>query len=254
MFQPSDHAGAPPVMLINDVAARRYFPDRDPIGQVVRFRGPTTIVGVLRGVHFDGPESEVRPAMYTPADQWLYRDEEAFGSIVVRTSRDPRALAAAVREAIRPALGREPPQPQFVDDYFRRLTAGRRFNARLMATFGLIAVAIGAIGVYGTMAFFVAKQVRTIGVRMALGASPSVVMGSVLRDALQRVALGVVVGWAGAWAASNALESFVFGIRPTDPTVYIAVGGFLALVGFAAALVPALRAARLDPLTALRHE
>jgi ABC-type antimicrobial peptide transport system permease subunit len=107
---------------------------------------------------------------------------------------------------------------------------------------------------YGTMAFFVARQVRTIGVRMALGASPSAVMGSVLWDALRRVALGVVIGWAGAWAASKALESFVFGIRPTDPTVYVAVGGFIGLVGFAAALVPALRAARVDPLTALRHE
>jgi predicted permease len=254
MFQASDRAGAPRVMLINDVAARRFFPDRDPVGEVVTFRGPTTIVGVLRGVHFDGPESEVRPAMYVPADQEPDRSETAFGSIVVRTSRDPRGLAAAVREAIRPALGREPARTQFVDDYFRRLTAGRRFNAGLMAAFGLIAVVIGAIGVYGTMAFFVAQQVRAIGLRMALGASPSVVMGSVVRGALQRVALGVVIGWAGAWAASSALESFVFGIRSTDPTVYVAVGGFLALVGFAAALVPALRASRLDPLAALRVE
>ncbi len=96
--------------------------------------------------------------------------------------------------------------------------------------------------------------IRAIGPRMALGASPWVVMGSVLRSALKRVALGVIIGWSGAWGASNALQSFVFGVRSTDPTVYIAVGAFLAFVGFAAALVPAVRAARLDPLMSLRHE
>ncbi len=256
LFELSDRAGAPLVMLINDVAARRFFLDRDPVGQVVTFRGPTTIIGVLRGVHFDGPEAEVRPAMYTPLDQEPFVESRGAmtGGLVVRTNRDPRGLADAVREATRPALGGEPTSMAFVDDYFRRLTAGRRFNAQVMAVFGFIAVAIGAIGVYGTMAFFVAQQVRAIGLRMALGASPSDVRRSVLRDALERVALGVGIGLAGAWAASAALEAFVFGIRPTDPAVYLGVGGFLAAVGFAAALVPALRAARLDPLTALRHE
>ena len=218
------------------------------------FRGPTTIIGVLRGVHMNGPEIEVRPEMYTPADQEEPRYQRAAGHLVVRTNRDPRSLTVAVREAIRPALNAEPPQPQFVDDDFRRLTAGRRFNARLMAVFGLIALAIGAIGVYGTMEFVVAQQVRAIGLRMALGASTSRVMRSVVRDAMQRVMIGTVIGSAGAWLVSRTFTSFVFGIRPTEPAVYIAVGGLLALVGLAAALVPALHAARLDPLVSLRHE
>jgi predicted permease len=258
MFQLSEGTSAPRVILINEVAARRFFADRDPVGQVVTLRGPTTIIGVVRGIHFMGPEAAMRPAMYMPADQdaqsFLLRPPFTDGNLVVRINRDPRMLAAAVREAIRPALGGEPNQPQFVDDDFRRLTAGRRFNAGLMTTFGLIAVAIGAIGVYGTTAFFVARQVRAIGLRMALGASPRDVMRSVLRDALRLVVLGVGVGLAGAWAVSNAFTSFVFGVRPADPMVYLAVGGFIAVVGFAAALVPALRAARLDPLTALRQE
>jgi putative ABC transport system permease protein len=264
LLQASDRAGAPLVMLINDDAARRFFPDRDPVGQVVTYRDQMTIVGVLKGVRFKGPEADVRPEVYTPLDQEPYHDVGVgsrdgpitVGGLLVRTTRDPRALAPAVREAIGPALGGEPDQTLtlFVDDYFRRLTAVRRFNAGLMATFGFIAVAIGAIGVYGTMAFLVAQQVRAIGLRMALGATPSDVTRSVLWNALQRVGLGVGIGLAGALAVSKVFASFIFGIRPTDPTVYVAVGGFLAVVGFAAALVPALRAARLDPLVALRHE
>lgn len=255
LFEPSDRAGAPLVMLINDVAARRFFPHRDPIGQVVTFRGQTMIIGVLRGVHFDGPEVEARPEMYTPADQEPFRRAMAFGSVLVRTSRDPRALAGPIRAAFGQALGGpELGQPRFVDDYFRLVTARRRFNAQLMSTFGIIALAIGALGIYGTMAFVVAQQVRAIGLRMALGASPSRVMRSVVWDALRRVGLGTGIGIATAWALSSALSSFVFGIRPTEPMVYVAVGSLLALVGIVAALVPALRASRLDPVTVMRDE
>jgi putative ABC transport system permease protein len=252
-FEASDGSGAPRVMLINDVAVRRFFPDRDPVGQIVTFQGSqTTIIGVLRGVHFDGPEVEVPPAMYTPIDQ--FAGAPNIGVLLVRTTGDPRVLSGKVHDAIRPALGgSEPNLPRFIDDGFRRLTAGRRFNAGLMAIFGFIALAIGAIGVYGTTSFVVVQQIPAIGLRMTLGASPTRVLRSVLREALRDVALGVGIGLAGAWALSGALASFVFGIRATDPLVYAAVGGFLAVVGTAAAFVPAMRAARLDPLTALRR-
>lgn len=263
-FESSDRAGAPLVMVINEAAARRFFPGVDPVGQVVTFRGPTTIVGVLRDVRFDGPEADTRPAMFTPADQETrpVGDAHAGGSLIVRAQRDARAIAPAVRAAISPALaglepffgGVDPVQIRFIDDYWRDKTASRRFNASVMATFGMVAIAIGAIGIYGTMAFFVAQQVRTIGVHMALGASPSRVMRSVLRAAALRVGAGVAIGLAGAWAVSSLFTSLVFGVAPTDPMVYLTVAGVIGIVGLAAALMPALRAARLDPLVALRTE
>jgi putative ABC transport system permease protein len=265
LFEASDGAGAPPVMLINDVAARRFFGGRDPIGQVVTYPfpppGPATIVGVLKGTRNSGPEADVEPEIYTPLDQQPARALVTpsrgltVGGLLVRTDGDPRRLAPAVREAIRPALGGlDPQEAQFVDDYFRRLTAQRRFNAELMAVFGLLALAIGALGVYGTMAFFVARQVRAIGLRMALGASPPRVLRSVLKGALARVALGAAIGLAAAWGLSNVFTAYVYGVQPTDLRVYAGVAVFLVLVGLVTALEPARRAAQLDPLTALRQD
>ncbi len=258
LFSSSDRLGAPLVMLINDVAARRFFPDRDPVGQVVTFRGSTMIIGVMQGVPTYGPEVDVGPEMYLPLDQIPYRGSNergtVSGTLVVRTTHNPRAVAPAVRVAIGAAIGGEPLDTRFVADDFRMLTAGRRFNAMLMAIFGLIAIVIGAIGIYGTISFVVSQDVRVIGLRMALGASPLSVLRSVLGQALRRVGLGIGIGVVGAWAISNVFTSFVFGVRPTDPMVYAGVSGFIALVGFSAALVPALRAAHLDPLTALRHD
>ena len=257
-FAPTDQSGSPLVMVINDAAASKFFNGRDPIGQVVSFRGPTTIVGVFKGVRTDGPESPVLPAMFVPIDQFdVYNRpdiKDMSGSLLVRTTRDAREFAPAIRDAIRPAISGDPGQPSFVDDYFRRFTAGRRFNAGLLAIFGVVGVVIGAAGIYGTMAFVVAQQVRTIGLRMALGASPADILRSVLRLALIRVAIGATIGLAIAFLLSGAVSAFIFAVRPTEPSVYAAVGTFLSLVGLAAASIPARRAARLDPVKALRSE
>lgn len=150
--------------------------------------------------------------------------------------------------------GRTVPEARFVGDDFRRFTAGRRFNAGLMGVFGMVAVVIGAIGIYGTMAFVVAQQGRAIGLRMALGASRSNVIRSILSEALGRVTAGAAVGLVGARIVASLFTSLVFGVQTTSPAVYAAVGLGLAAVGVLAAFVPALRAARLDPLAALRSE
>lgn len=254
-FTSADTIGAQAVMLINDVAARLWFADRDPIGQDVVLDGPATIIGVVRGVQFDGPENDVPPAIYTPAGQTDLATVSgtAMGVLIVRTRDDPRARADAVRNVVRPALTVEPGEPRFIEDGFRRLTAARRFNAGLMMMFGVFALVAGAAGIYGTAAFVATRQVRTIGLRMALGATPSSVRSAVMRQSLTWVGAGTAIGFLASRATSNLLASLVFGVRPTDPLVYLAVGGVLAAVGSAATLLPAIRAARVDPAIILRQ-
>jgi putative ABC transport system permease protein len=254
LLERGDHAGAPRVMLMNDAAARRFFGGKDPVGQVVPFRGPTTIVGVLKGVRFDGPEGAIRPEMYLPADQEFMRLPRDFGTVVVRTNGRTREVGAAVREAIRTVLGAEPGNVEVVDDFFRNLTAGRRFNASVMGVLGLIGVAIGVAGVYGTMQFQVTRRFRDIGLRLALGALPAQVRRSVLAASLRHVAAGVTLGLVAAWAISSAFQSVVFGITPTDASVYLQVAAAVVVVGLLAAWLPAKRAAGLDPVDALRRD
>lgn len=258
-FNRSDRNGAPLVMLINDIAARRFFQGRDPVGQTVTFRGPTTIVGVLRAIRFHGPEADERPEMYVPADQEPGKFQTfggtSFGTIVFRTNGNAQAVASAVREAIRPALsGREPGQPLFLDKEFWALTAGRRFNAGVMSAFGLVALLIAAMGVYSTMAFLVARQTRGIGVRMALGASRSRVIRLVLSTAARRLVVGGGLGLAAAWLVSGAFNALIFGFRATDPWTYFSVAVVISVAGLIAAYVPALRACRIDPIVALHQD
>jgi putative ABC transport system permease protein len=252
-FTEADGAGAPAVAIINDLAAKRYFQGREPIGQIIEFReAQTEIVGIVQNVRLNGPEADLRTELYVPLAQEppLFM---ALGTLIVRTVAAPTTTAAAVREAIRPVLP-DVGEPRLVNDAFRRLTADRRFNAGLMTLFGLIAVAIGAIGIYGTMAFLVAQQTKAIGLRMALGASQANVLRAVLWSSLWRVGLGAVLGLAGARAVSSLFTALVFGVESTSPAVYAFVAGGLVAMAILAALVPARRAARIDPLTALRAE
>jgi predicted permease len=257
LFDASDGVGAPPVMLINESAARRFFADRDPVGQAAVSRGvPRTIIGIVRDVLVHGPESSAAPEMYFPflQDDTFSVIGRMTGWLAVRAQGDVRTVGRAVYDAIRPALRNEPREPLVLEDQFRTLTAQRRFNASLMTTFGLIATAIAVIGVYGTASFFVARQTRTIGLHLALGASRSAVAVGVLRSVLVPVAAGTTIGLAATWLLSNAFESLVYGVRPVDLPIYAAVCGGLVLLGLFAGLVPAVRAARVDPMTALREE
>jgi ABC-type antimicrobial peptide transport system permease subunit len=177
-----------------------------------------------------------------------------YGTLVVRADRPSSQLAAQIASAIQPALGGRAVQPRDLDDIVSDLTQDRRFNAGLLSIFGIVAIVIAAIGIYGVMAFVVAQQVRTIGLQIALGASSQRVLRGVLFEAGRYVILGVAIGLIGARATASLFTSLVFGVTTTDLRVYLAVAVGLAAIGFAAALRPALRAASIDPLVALRSE
>jgi hypothetical protein len=257
LFTDDDRYGGPPVMLMSRLAAARYFPHADAVGQVVQASGQRTVIGVVEDVYNFGAEVETVPQIYLPADQNRHTsaDGRAYGGLMIKTSGDPRLLESDIRRAIRSVAGAEPQRLFFVvDDGFRRLTEGRRFNARLMLAFGIVAVVIAGAGVYGTMAFLVRRNIRSIGLRMAVGAEPRDIRTWVLSKAARYVVPGMAGGLFAAWLSSSAFASLVFGVDVASMPVYLFVAGLLVALGFAAALLPARRAARLDPVVALRHE
>ena len=188
----SDREGAAHVAVINEAAVRRFFPASDPIGATLTFRGTTTIVGVVRDVRNFGPEVTANPQLYVSIDQLGSPGE---GDLIVRTSGSRcSGRCQCPRRGKRFHRPGNVFQPRLVEAAFSRATAGRRFNAGLMTLFGVIALLIGAIGIYGTMSFVVAQDVRAIGLRLALGATPKRIRRGVLLDAARRVAVGVIVG------------------------------------------------------------
>ena len=175
------------------------------------------------------------------------------GGLVIRTRTDVRFIAPAVRDVVGRMVTAVPNPTVFVDDDFKRLTANRRFNAGVMTMFGLIALAIGAVGVYGTMAFLVAQGLPAIGLRLALGATPGKVLREVLTNAIRWVVLGTCAGLLAAFIFARALTSLLFGIVPGEPTLYLLVAAVVVVIGLLGALEPAVRASRVDPLTVLRR-
>jgi putative ABC transport system permease protein len=192
--------------------------------------------------------------LYVPLSQEIPFQGGAYGDLVVRGAPMTADLTARVAAAIAPAAGRATAQPQSLNDVFRKLTAARRFNAAVLSLFGAIGTLIAAIGIYGVVAFVVAHQVREIGLRMALGASAGSVLAGVLGRVVRFLAIGIALGLAGARAVSHLFESLVVGIPVADGRIYLVTAAALLAVGLAAALVPALRASRVDPLVALRTE
>jgi hypothetical protein len=253
-LEPTDRGGSPLVALVNEEASRRFF-NGQAVGRTFGFRGRRTVVGVVANSRLGGPEVDVRPELYLPLTQNDTRSSPLSGYLVVRTQDSPETVVPAVQAAIREVLGgTNTAAPIFLNDAFWRLTATRRFNAAVMAVFGAVALLIGISGIYGVVAFTVTQQVRAIGLRRALGATGGRIFGALLADTGRTLAGGIALGLFLAWLASGLFSSVVFGVEPGDPRIYVQVAALAALAGLLAAVVPGVRAARIDPIIALRRE
>ncbi|MBV8856054.1 MAG: ABC transporter permease [Acidobacteria bacterium] len=252
-----DVAGAPPSILISESLARRRFPDQDPVGRRVQI-GPANgpwfnIVGVVGDVKQVSLVSSQPDAVYITTAQWLFVDRTL--SLVVRARGDAAALAPAVRQAVWSVDKGQPiVRVATMDELLAASAAERRFALILFEAFGLAALVLAAVGIYGVLSGSVNERTREIGVRLALGASRGHILALVLRQGMKLTGIGVAAGLCGAAAASSALVSLLFGVSRLDPAAYLGVVALLAAVSAAACWVPAWRAARVDPSITLRAE
>jgi predicted permease len=251
LLRADENAAGAPVALLNDVAAARYFPGVDPIGQTIGIAGDRTIVGILHSVRAGGPETELRPEAYLP----FSHDDAPFAYLVIKTTGDPAAAVTAVKGAIwSVAPGLPLSDVQTLEDFLGRLIAPRKFNMLLIGLFGTLALAIASVGIYGVMAYVVEQRTAEIGLRMALGARPGEVVGMILRRALLMLGGGLAAGLLVAWPLAQTLRTFLFHVQPHEVVVYAAASVVLLGAGLVAAFGPARRASRVDPVIALRAE
>ena len=242
------------VAIVNRAAAERYFPGQDPLDQSVRLLGPRPrrIVGVVQNIRHRELASSPEPEIYVPHAQ--YPLGAMFVGIRAR-SGDPSRIVAAARASIR-SLDRDLPIASIKT--FRELLDGslsrRRFTLTLLALFAVTALGLSAVGIYGVLSYTVAQQTREIGIRMALGAARRNVLRLALRQGMVPAIAGLTAGVVAAFAATRALTDMLFEIRPHDAVTMASVAGLLLTVSLVATLIPARRAARVDPLSALRHE
>ncbi|MGE3275045.1 MAG: ABC transporter permease [Vicinamibacterales bacterium] len=258
-FEPRDTAGAEPVAVVNQAMARRYFPDRNPLGQRIRFAGMDrenpwlTIVGVSGDVRARLADEAVAE-VYVHFPQLPSR-MKYFVTTVARLAPGAtlEQVAPRLSEAVRTLDPDVPTELSTMTALVERSVADRRFAVLLLSLFGVMALTLAAVGIYGVLAQTVVARTPEIGVRMALGAEPRSVVGLVLRDAMGAVVIGAVAGVAGALALTRLLGSMLYDVQPTDPATYAVVLALLAAVAVLAGATPALRATRIDPVAAIRE-
>jgi putative ABC transport system permease protein len=248
-FTGDDRQGSEPVVIINRAAAQRYFPGENPIGKTVQFLGVRRIVGVVGNIRHDGPEAGWRRQGFVPLEQ----SQQVGATLVLRLSRSARDVLPAVKAAIWSQFPDVAlPDVETLSGYLGRLTAQRRFLMLLFSLLGLLGAVITCVGIYGVMAYVVELRTHEIGIRIALGARPGVILSSILGQALTYLGAGLAIGLPGAWLLGALVAGFLFQVEPHDVRIYGWVMAALVTTGIAAALFPARRAARVDPLVALR--
>ena len=257
LFTERDDAAAPPVALINQAMARRFWPAGDAVDKRIKL-GPNTetqawitIAGVVGDVHHFGLDIDTRPEVYRP-----YNASPLFAPIlVIRTSSDPEPLAGELAAKVRSVDAAIPAYDLFLmQTLVDRSTAERRFVMSLLTGFALAALVLAGVGIYGIVSQSVARRTAEIGIRMALGSQPSAALALVFRQGMRLAALGVLFGLAAAAALTRLIQNLLFGIRPFDPPAYALAVAVLMACAALACYAPARRATRIDPLAALRQE
>jgi predicted permease len=256
LFLPTDTRDAPPVVLINATMARRFWPDRDPVGERIKFgtgsRGDwATIVGVVGDVRSQSADATAPLEVYRPnAQQRL-----VFMHYVIRARGNPLAAMARVRAAVR-SLDQTVPiaQVRSLDEVASTPSTTRRMIGRLLAAFAALGLFLGAVGIYGVVAYGVRRRTREMGIRAALGAVEARLTTMVLGEGLGMSSIGIAIGVAIAAVATRPMRALLFGVATIDPLVYAAVSLILVGVAIVASLAPARRAARIDPVVALRSD
>jgi putative ABC transport system permease protein len=254
MFTERDNETGEPVAMVNQAFARRYWPGRNPVGAwllVGLATKPTTVVGVLGDVKNEKLSSETVPEVYVP---WV-QHPWSYVNIVVRTGGSPGALAQSVRRAL---VAVDPGQPlrevRSMDEVLDTASREQRMLMVLVGIFSGCAFAMAVVGLYGVVSYSVAQRTRELGVRVALGAGAGDIGAMVVRQAAMLSGIGIAVGIAAALGLTRLIESKLYQVSAMDPVSYIVSAGVFAAVAIAASLIPARRAARLNPVEALRAE
>jgi predicted permease len=257
MFDERDTADKPGVVIIGKTIADRMFAGRDPVGRLLKYSSiqgqGDLIVGVVGDVKITGIDEALRPVLYYPFRQ----NSSTFANLVARTNTDPTALAAAIRSEVR---NLEPDAAilnvHTMDEMIAQTPASfmRRFPALLISIFAGIALLLASIGIYGVVSYSVSQQTHYIGVRMALGASPSDILKMILKQGLALALLGVGIGVGAAFGLMRLLSTLLYQVSATDVSTFAIVTGMLFAVALLACFLPARRATKVDPLVALRYE
>jgi len=240
------------VAIVNQEFARRYWPGTDPLGRRVRAKGRWfTVVGVAHNSDTDNLNQEPRPIVYLP----LFQSYNSYVSIHARVAGNPLSNVPAVEGAVHEL---DADLPLFdlmtLDSRIQLNTINDRIGGAFVGIFGIVALFLAAVGVYGVLAYTTRQRTRELGIRIALGATPREVFGLVLRQGAILAGLGIISGLGASLALTRALSSFLFGVTATDPLTFAAVAVLLLVVALLACYLPARRAMQTDPLTALRFQ
>jgi putative ABC transport system permease protein len=251
-----DDQNAPKVVIINERMARQNWPNENPIGQRIKIRYGTEkfvseIVGVVSNIHHFGLDKDENPEFYMP----IYQNPEWFMYLVVRTPTNPIALANEIRKVVAKFDKDQPvANVKTMETILAESVAPRKLSMSLMLVFAGIALMLASIGVYSVIAYSVAQRTHEVGIRMALGAQTSNVLKMILLQGISPVLVGIVIGLGGAWALTRWMQSMLFHVSTTDPLIFIIVPLLLVLIAALASYFPARRAAKVDPVIALRYE